>query len=174
MLIDLHGKRSFYIELRIALFKQQTHRIPGTTEDAGWSNRFQRDQWQFGDGLVINHDLQCADLGIFRNWCNQWIVTFHAWLHLVSTALRDRHIDVMGKADLDLALRALPHIRCIDRLALAVKLDRVEVLEAPVQQLLAFLGPNLVGNSTDDDRNQTTFAIGRLAEVISEKPALSV
>src|SRR5450830_513966 len=47
------------------LLEQQAYRVESATKNTRRTNRFQRHQRQCSDGLVIDHDLQCTDLGIF-------------------------------------------------------------------------------------------------------------
>src|ERR1700732_5419809 len=99
------------------LLEHQTQRVPCAAEDAGLIDLLQRDHRQFGDGGAVERDFQRTDLTVLRDRCNQGIVTRQYWLDLGGAASRYGHIDIVIEAHLDLALRTLPDIGVVDRLA---------------------------------------------------------
>src|SRR5689334_1036142 len=117
---------------RVSLLDPETQRVPGPAEDAGFGDRFERDQRDLDDRRTADRrDLDGADALALRERRDQRVGALDLALQLAALSLRHADEDAAGGAELRLVDLSFPDRRRDDRLAVVEQAHRVERLVAP-------------------------------------------
>src|SRR5262245_37959272 len=143
------------------LLEPQPQCIPRAAEDTGDLDRLQGHQRVFADELAVVRHAQRTDPLALRHGSEQRLLRQELGLQLLGLALGHRDDDVVVESGFHLAGRALPYLDRLHRLVGRIKLDAVEELESPVEQLLRFLRARRLRGRAEQHREHASAAAVR-------------